>query len=270
MRYTLPIALFAFLLLHGCGEELATEPPRPSDDLEWVVRIELSGGHVCTGVVLSEHWILTAGHCLQVASDDHITVVRDVFGMRTLIYDGAAQLLLHPDYVEIGQLAHRWHDIGLLGLSEGSVDAGERAHFSGLTRTFALLWRGDHLLYSLGYGQLPDPETGECSDQLGSKKRYDGLGFIEVTGPLFANALGVELDGRADALCDGDSGAPLLFDLEGDPNVFAVFSGRAEYRTIHYGTLAGPKIDWFESATASSNAPVACREVGDDSWACFE
>jgi hypothetical protein len=270
MTYRFKIAVLAVLAFAGCGDAVGSEPPQLTDDLDWVVRIEFSGHHFCTGFILSEHWLLTAAHCAWDASDDQIKVEHEIFEDRKVVYEGGAQLLVHPDYVEVGGVAHRWHDIALVGLREGGLEVGDRARLSGLTRTFAILWNGAHSLYSVGYGRLPDPETGTCGEERGSKKRYDGLDFIELTAPLFLNALGVELDGRADALCDGDSGAPLLFDLDGVPNVFAVFSGDARYRNLFYGTLTGPKLGWIESATAATEAPLDCRDLGDESWACFE
>lgn len=220
--------------------------------------------------MLSEHWLLTAGHCLHEVSEDRLEVRHELFGERTVVYQGRADLIRHPKYEDIGHPAHRWYDIGLVGIRDGALDATERGRIYGLTRTFEILFERDRTLYSVGNGRLPEPETGLCGEELGSKKPYDGLDLRKFTSPPLANAMAVELDGRPHALCDGDSGAPLLLDLDGAAHAFAVFSGETADRTVFHGTLVGPKINWLESATAQTEAPLDCVERTDDGWECFE
>lgn len=270
MTKRLATAVLASFALLGCGDEDGTAAPRLTDDLDWVLRVEFSEQHACTGMALSEHWLLTAAHCAREASDDQVEVSHHVFGDRRLVYQGSAELLVHPDYVEIGNLGHRWHDIALVGLGRPALEGSDRARIAGPKQTAATFWRGAASLYSVGYGHLPDPQSGDCSDELGSKKRYDGFALIDFLSPVFEDALGVKLDARDGALCEGDSGAPLIFDRFGIPQVFAVFGGEATQRSTFYGALTGPKLGWLEAATADTAAPLDCMEVGDDSWQCFE
>ncbi|MFW2388238.1 MAG: hypothetical protein ACN4G0_07875, partial [Polyangiales bacterium] len=128
----------------------------------------------------------------------------------------------------------------------------------------------DETIYSVGYGRMPLTDGGLCSAELGSMKRYDDFVFRTFNGPLIGGALFVELDGRKDALCDGDSGAPLMFDLDGEPCAFAVFSGESFSRLVFYGTLVAPKIQWVESASAGTEVPLDCVDLGNDVWECFE
>jgi hypothetical protein len=270
-RFTIAILVFGSLL--GCGGEAGQAPPRLTDDIDWVVRIVFAGEHYCTGFVLSEHWLLTAGHCVEEAlPDEHVQVSQRVFGDRTVVYDGEAELILHPDYDGSAVPTHRWNDVALVGLRDGVVDADERARLAGLDCSCVdedeTQVQGN--LYAVGYGHEPDPDTGLCSDVLGSKKRYDGFVFRQVLGPLVEDPREVELFGREDALCGGDSGAPLMFDRDGIPHAFAVFSGKAIMRSIFYGSLIGPKISWLGEATASTDAPLQCVDFGGDSWGCFE
>lgn len=263
--------LLACSVLIGCGDSVGMDIPRLTDDLDWVVRLEFSDEHSCTGIVLSEHWLLTAGHCVAGASAEDATVSHEIFEVRTRVYQGAAELILHPDYSDTSRLlTHRWNDVGLVRLSEGAIDVDERARLAGPIASFDALFYGDQPLYAVGYGYLPLPDGGLCSTELGSKKRYDGFVFRTFTGPLGAGSRAIELDGRKDALCDGDSGAPLLFDLDGEPSVFAVFSGESFNRLVFYGTLVGPKIDWLESASATTETPLDCIDLGNDVWTCFE
>ncbi len=268
-RFT--IAIFVCCAVLGCGGDAGQAPPRLTDDIDWVVRIVFADTHYCTGFVLSEHWLLTAGHCVEEAlPDDQVQVSQEVFGDRSVLYDGTVQLILHPDYDGRADLTHRWNDVALVGLRDGSIEVAERARLAGLDCSCAGESQDQGNLYAVGYGREPDPDTGLCSDVLGSKKRYDGFIFRQIWGPLLNEPREVELDGREDALCGGDSGAPLMFDRDGVPHAFAVFSGIAIMRAIFYGSLIGPKIGWLDAATASTDAPLQCVDLGGDSWECFE
>jgi hypothetical protein len=258
------------LLSVGCGDNVGPDVPQLTDDGEWVVRVTFADRHVCTGIVLSPHWVLTAGHCVDEAGANDVEIEHEIFEQRTTLYDGPADLIPHPEYVGRGEIGHRWHDVGLVGLQTEIRGVPSTPRICGLTRTFALLLDGSAAPYTIGYGRLPDPDTGLCSDSLGPKKRYDGLIFRKTTGPPFENALGVDLGGRPHALCPGDSGAPFVFDLDGMPHVFGVFSGETRDRTIFHGPLAGPKVGWLEEATSARGAPLDCTEHGDDSWSCVE
>lgn len=269
IRSTIAVLVAGSLL--GCGGDAGQAPPRLTDDIDWVVRIVFAGEHYCTGVVLSEHWLLTAGHCVEEAlPDEQVEVSQQVFGDRTVLYDGTAELILHPDYDGSANLTHRWNDVALVGLREGSVELAERARLAGLDCSSTEVVETLANLYAVGYGHEPDPNTGLCSDELGSKKRYDGFVFRQVLGPVLDEPREVELYGREDALCGGDSGAPLMFDRNGVPHAFAVFSGKALMRAIFYGSLIGPKIAWLDAATASTDVPLQCVDVDCDSWQCFE
>jgi len=271
MNSRLAIVVLVGCSLLGCGDDAGQAPPRLTDDIDWVVRIIFADTHYCTAFVLSEHWLLTAGHCVEQAlPDDHVEVSQHIFGDHRVLYDGAAELIVHPEYDGSADSTHRWNDVALVGLRDGSIAIDERARLAGLGCSCTDVGQEQVNLYAVGYGHEPDPATGLCNDVLGSKKRYDGFAFRQVLGPLVDELREVELYGRDDALCGGDSGAPLMFDREGVSHAFAIFSGKALIRAIFYGSLIGPKIGWLDEATASTDAPLQCADSGDDSWECFE
>ena len=83
--------------------------------------------------MLSEHWLLTAGHCVEQAlPDDQVEVSQEIFGDRSVLYDGTAELILHPEYDGSVDLTHRWNDVALVGLRDGSIAVDERARLAGL------------------------------------------------------------------------------------------------------------------------------------------
>lgn len=267
---TILAPLLAVLL--GCGDPAGSSPPRLTDDVPWALRVELSGRRACTGVALSDHWLVTAGHCIEEAIDDQVRVSSEIFGDRTVLYEGGAELILHPDYIDRDMPAHRWNDIGLVGLrpETGRLQLEEHAVICGFGRAFRTVVSGAAPLYSVGYGTLPDLGSGTCSGMLGSKKRYDGLAFRSWIGPPFADPLGVELRAREDALCGGDSGAPFMFDFEGTASAFAIFSGELFNDIVARGPLLGPKIGWLESATGATNRPLTCPELEEGVFQCVE
>ena len=269
-------AVLACVVLAGCGD-VVSAAPHLSDDVGWVVGIEFAAGNRCTGSILSEHWILTAGHCIERARNaasatdhDRLIIRQQESGELSVVYDGAAELILHPDYKSLGHLSHRRHDIGLIALFDEALDATQRARLSSISLAFDTIYFKDADLFAVGFGRTPDPNTGRCSEERGPKKRYDGLVLRSFDGPLFGDVLSIRLDGRTDALCPGDSGAPFMFESEDVPHAFAVFSGSTRDKATFHGTLIGPKIGWLESSSSHTSAPLECIEMARGSWACFE
>ena len=121
---TLPALLLAALLLPGLVPDSAkavTTAPR-STQMPWSVRLTFytpSGAEgVCSGVVLTKHWIVTAAHCLhgRAKSTDQVRVDYGGSYRSTPLYaQGTASFYNHPDYDEIGFLKGDWgDDIGLV------------------------------------------------------------------------------------------------------------------------------------------------------------
>ena len=270
MTIRLRSTVAAFLLVLSCGGDSGWEPARLTDEAPWVVRLTFSGHRACTAMVLSEHWLLTAGHCAEEATDDLVEVSQDIFGEREVIYRGTAMRLVHPDYTSPPSMQHRWNDAALVGLLEGALEVEDRARLAGLPQAPERMdgWRDP--FFAIGYGQLPDPNTGECAGDLGAKKRYDGFALVDIAGPFLGELLTVDLEGRRDALCAGDSGAPVMYAVDRVPHVFAIFSGASFLRTTFYCTLTAPKVDWIETATGTTFAPLSCPAFGDRVWECFE
>ncbi|MFW2389022.1 MAG: trypsin-like serine protease, partial [Polyangiales bacterium] len=141
-RFCFPL-LACFVLL-GCGDSVGADFAWLTGEPDWVVRLEFGDTHVCTGFVLSEHWLLTAGHCVESASDGKIKVSQKVFGVRTALYDGSAELILHPEYTDRSRiLTHRWHDVGLIRLEGEGLDLDGRGRLCGEVSTPEVLTYGD-------------------------------------------------------------------------------------------------------------------------------
>jgi hypothetical protein len=155
----------------------------------------------CSGTLVHEDWVLTAGHCVEAIQHDYRDMnvafalgedVRGPAGRSAL--DEVDEALLHPGY---GGMEH---DIGLVSLVNGidartmpvSLSAPEDA------------WLGELLRY-VGYGVTSDEAT-----DAGIKRRAD----IPLQGWDDQWLMAEDPEGEAN-LCWGDSGGAAMMPLQG-------------------------------------------------------
>ncbi len=210
-----PTAVFAAILaatlavpaLAGGSDLKSLTTGDDSRGWEGVGRLNIGSRSFCTGALIAENLVLTAGHCLydhatgSLARPDEIEFLAGWRGGRAAAYRGARRVVVHPGYIENG--ARRSVDLALIELdrpirntSIPPYDTGKRRF---LSREVGVV--------SYAHDRAEMPSMQDTCHVLG-----------RIEGTLVLN-------------CDvdfGSSGAP-VFDLSSDtPRIISVVSAKGE------------------------------------------
>jgi hypothetical protein len=192
----------------------------PSIVPSWVVEIRSSAGS-CSASVLSEHYLLTAAHCVDHAMFDDISVFRaNAANSSQRVYTGKAMFTAHPDY-ERGDPMDAEDDIALVFLRAGAIDLSLTGRAKMYIDYENPIWTSAQSFTFAGWG-LTDPTGGaECTSGEGVLR----IGTGAQLQPAARDAKEMNAPRGAMHTCDGDSGSPWLFARAGDYIAFAVTTG---------------------------------------------
>lgn len=217
--------------------------------------------HLCTGIALTDHWIITAAHCFE-SGPTSVTVTSEdpVTGQAVTLYNGeSATFYRNPGYDENIFGLDGSDDIALVQL-EG---AGMAAQFprGELYVDERHPWVGsgvgdDQRFAFVAYGNGSDPGGPAC-DEPGLDYGIKRISEDNYIKPFQFEAEAVVTANGDTAICHGDSGGPWLLTRGGRRLAFAVSSYFGIYHEA-VGTLIPPKLDWIEQATAAAGAPIEC------------
>ncbi|MEL0147539.1 MAG: DUF1986 domain-containing protein [Actinomycetota bacterium] len=218
---------------------------------------------LCGGSIIDSEWIVTAAHCVVGASPDGVDVHVGTSTLRDRSAGNRAtvvEVVVHPNWDE----ASYRNDVALLRLAEPlafgpsvapirvPVSQDPNAWPPGGTAATISGWgstefEGDpsNQLRAAQIQILGSPDQGECGSYGSSFDRV-----VEICAGVPA--------GGIDA-CQGDSGSPLVVDVEGTPVLAGVTSvgfecGRAEYPGIF--TRLTTFVSWMGGYVPSLSGPV--------------
>jgi len=176
---------------------------RPGE-FPWTAGLNWLGSHFCGAVILSEHWLLTAAHCVSgSASLFTVAVGQHVMGDGTIL--PITKYIQHEHYNQLGELEN---DVALiyvedgLPLGENVMPACKPSGDYGGAYASASGWghtsQGGQPSQILQYTNNPTPFQPDCEACFGPGWILDGMLCWGFCGENARNT------------CNGDSGGPLM------------------------------------------------------------
>ena len=232
----------------------------------------------CTGTALTDHWIITAAHCVaDVDPGTPITVCAaencQTPAAQDVLYMGGARFFVHPDY-SIGWSGAD-NDIALVLLDGAGMKDSPRVKIYADSRT---PWYdpsvpnpnvqvdADQLFTAIGYGWGSAPGSGQdCSedgnglDKSDYKRISEDIAMVKNKFPSDR----VRTIGGSGGLCRGDSGGPWFLERGGERLQVAVQSW-LQYKFLWVDSAATAELvpnkwSWIESATEAAGLPLRCE-----------
>jgi hypothetical protein len=263
---------FAFLCLPsalGTSDQARSQPPTGESrsgltqsplttDVRWSVLLSSpTVGKYCSGLVLSEHFVLTAAHCFSEEgnSDPGLQIFfASAPGASTKVYDGPVLFRDHPWYHHPSPDFRRYADIKVVYLqSVRGIDLSvtDRAEIYGdqftpwcsrglLSRSFSIV----------GWGRSNTAGSTSC-DLAGGMKRL-GSGFTLKADQCNSYFLVADPSNSGPDTCKGDSGSPWLWAGPTRWLAFAVTHGWSWHPIDYFitATAITPFIGWIEDTTS--------------------
>lgn len=220
-------------------------------DYPWMTRLFLYNGvgyyNGCGGTLISSQWVLTAAHCVfDGYDDDGVTALsispsqaKVAFGGATY-YDYASQLdiptfdiesiVIHPDYVDSEDSSYSGsgetldYDVALLKLATPYYAAGPALMTS---EQFTNLEEGSELI-AIGFGL-----TSGTEDIRPDTLQWTTLPYVPnnscywsplLTDNMVCTGESNSSDTDFSAICSGDSGGPLFYQVDGQLTLVGVSS----------------------------------------------
>jgi hypothetical protein len=246
-----------------------------TSDIRWSVELRFDDDSVCSGLVLTTHWIVTAAHCLagRSVSTDQVEVLRQgTSGVTTAYPLGPGSYYNLPGYGGNGILGSDVaDDLGILRLYGNGVRGAYAKIYDGPAAEDPDNWRGADTPFQVaGYGWGSDVGSPKSCDAAGATIGPKRIGRFQLTGRTYdhgwfglGNPVAVEGKILDSKLCGGDSGAPWVFSVNGEYLAFAVHSTSGDVRKHWsdgvWGVLLPRRMKWIIEKAAEKGVPIECH-----------
>lgn len=183
-------------------------------DAPYIVSFQFFKSHFCAGTLISDRWVMTAGHCLMLTNFEVVAGLHqrsDRTGAQVRKVTSNRQMILHEKYDGIGP-----NDIGLIYLTEPfdlSVSKTGGAPVSAISLPSGkYAAAGDGVLY--GWGKGRDGTSPETLHKLDTRIVEYPECKKELPSDAPLNPVNVcshyKGDNQYEGACNGDSGGPLV------------------------------------------------------------
>jgi hypothetical protein len=270
------LALFPLLALIACAAACGAEPSPADEDVAvakgaitntaetygYPFAVQIKDG--CTAVVLSRHYLLTAGHCVDRQTVTNLCIRHTDIGGSHTLYNGDADVAHPPGYIRYVDA----NDLAIIHLRD-----------NGLTQTSSIPiylgpdapWKeagGTVSVAGFGYGSLPgEAQSCNTGGLVFGVKRVANLRFCGTgaTEPWPSSTwLSAAAQSSTRALCPGDSGGPWFINPNGWNYLVAVSSlSYLEPNQPAFGALVAPHVPWIVETSQEFTPHLACPEVTD-------
>lgn len=251
--------------------QLAGDTDLVADGEYRAVAFVLFPGTGCTGSLIANEWVLTAAHCVPVGQESRGQVFLDQPDARVLQPEDAlkvSRVEIHPDYrAESSSLLRIGHDLALLQLAQPvrniaplTLSPSSLAASHGTSATM------------VGYGDVcagcggDDRLRSGTTTFLGDRKNSSLARAFRQDLELVAFTESDDLTSQA-GICSGDSGGPVLGEIDGYVGIVAVLSNEIllgeEGRTVACGGAGHSFGVHVEVAAGTPNANWIFSTIGD-------
>ncbi len=238
-------------------------------DQPWVGFV-LFGGVGCTGALVASDWVLTAAHCVPAGSETLGQVylgVPDARSLRPADAIAVDQVVLHPSYLnETSSLLRISHDIALLHLSTPS-----KAPPMPLAPSILAARHGSKATL-IGYGDICTGCGADDRLRIGETTFLGDRKNASLTRPFRNDLDAVIFTTSTDlstqsTICSGDSGGPVLGEIDGHVGIAAVLSSEVflaeDGQTVACGGAGYSFGVHTEVAAGTPNANWIYATIGD-------
>ncbi|WP_019906442.1 trypsin-like serine protease [Methylobacterium sp. 77] len=242
---TRSIGIALMLVLAGAPADAVVGGREAPESAGSAVMVLSSLGGVCTGIVIAQDAVLTAGHCVAAGSRkggaEHRVHFRDEAGQPVLV-DLAARAV-HPGY-DAGAIAGRRRSIDL-ALVRTATPLPGRFRPTALSEAMP---RAGEILVLAGYG-VSKPGEARTTGTF----RNAVLPVVEPYGQSRI-LVWMKPSGAASGACQGDSGGPIAAEAGAAPLAVSAWVGGGACGGVSQGVLLGPQRDWIDRTLAGWGA----------------